>query len=405
MTTTITADSIKDLPLRAMDITDRRLPNFLIRCRPSGAHSYLVRIGRGKYLTLGRVGVMTVAQAREEARNALAQRDMGQTPRQTPKAKVTLRQFLADTYGPWVRTHRKTGSETVTRIQAVFGPLLNHKLADLSTFAIEKWRTERRKAGVAPATINRDINDLRSALTRAVAWKYISTHPLADLKALRVDSHGVVRYLSTDEEARLLKALDARDDTRRAERLTANAARIKFSHEPFPELGTYTDHLTPLVVVALHTGLRRGELFAMRWDDVDLVNRRVTVHGANAKSGRTRHVDLNAIAGKALEQWQTDRLAALSARAVAGPLVFPSATGGTLDNVQTSWERIVKAAKVKGFRFHDLRHTFASKLVMAGVDLNTVRELLGHADLKMTLRYAHLSPDHRRAAVDKLVAV
>jgi integrase len=76
-----------------------------------------------------------------------------------------------------------------------------------------------------------------------------------------------------------------------------------------------------------------------------------------------------------------------------------------LDDVKKSWYPVVKAAKLTGFRFHDLRHTFASKLVMLGIDLNTVRELLGHSDIKMTLRYAHLAPEHKAAAVAKLVSV
>ena len=86
------------------------------------------------------------------------------------------------------------------------------------------------------------------------------------------------------------------------------------------------------------------------------------------------------------------------------PYVFPGAEGARLEDIKKGWAPLVKAAKVEAFTFHDLRHTFASKLVMAGVDLNTVRELLGHADLKMTLRYAHLAPEHKAAAVAKLVA-
>ena len=74
-----------------------------------------------------------------------------------------------------------------------------------------------------------------------------------------------------------------------------------------------------------------------------------------------------------------------------------------LTTVNKSWAGLVQAAKVQGFRFHDLRHTFASKLVMAGIDLNTVRELLGHSQIAMTLRYAHLAPEHKAAAVERLV--
>jgi integrase len=107
------------------------------------------------------------------------------------------------------------------------------------------------------------------------------------------------------------------------------------------------------------------------------------VEGRTAKSGKTRHVPLNAEALGMLRKWREN--------STDEGLVFPGKDSKRLDNVQTAWENLLKEVSIKGFRFHDLRHTFASKLVMAGVDLNTVRELLGHEDIKMTLRYAHLA--------------
>lgn len=109
-----------------------------------------------------------------------------------------------------------------------------------------------------------------------------------------------------------------------------------------------------------------------------------------SKTGRARHVPLNAEAVAVL--------AAYKKKGVEGTdRIFP-----VLD-VKKGWAALLVTAKIPKFRWHDLRHTFASKLVMAGVDLNTVRELLGHSDLKMTLRYAHLGPEHKAAAVERLV--
>ncbi len=150
------------------------------------------------------------------------------------------------------------------------------------------------------------------------------------------------------------------------------------------------------MLLALNSGLRRGELLALTWGDVDLVGARLTVRGATAKSGRTRYLPLNSDARDVLAAWNPRE-------ATAADLVFPGPTGARMTSLKTAWGKVATAAGLKAFTFHDLRHTFASKLVQAGVDLNTVRELLGHADIKMTLRYSHLAPEHRAAAVAKLV--
>lgn len=114
-----------------------------------------------------------------------------------------------------------------------------------------------------------------------------------------------------------------------------------------------------------------------------------------AKSGKTRHVPLNTEVLYVLKSWreQTD----------GDDLIFPNKNGARFDTIKNRWAGVLKTANIKNFRWHDLRHHFALSLVMADVDLNTVRELLGHADMTMTLRYAHLAPEHKANAVEKLV--
>jgi len=152
-----------------------------------------------------------------------------------------------------------------------------------------------------------------------------------------------------------------------------------------------------MVVASLNTGLRRGELFSLTWDNVAVASRVLTITGATSKSGQTRHMPLNDAAFEALAAWRN--------QTAGHGLVFPSADGRRFDNCNKSWRGLLRDAEIAGFRWHDMRHEFASKLVMAGVPLNTVRELLGHADLSTTLRYAHLAPDHTAEAVQRLCAV
>jgi integrase len=138
--------------------------------------------------------------------------------------------------------------------------------------------------------------------------------------------------------------------------------------------------------------MRRGELFDLKWSAVNFVTKTITVAGDTTKTIETRHIPMNQEALSTLKTWkgQSDGVG----------YVFPSAAGGRLEDAKAAWLRLLERANIEGFRWHDMRHDFASRLVMAGVPLNTVRDLLGHADIKMTLRYAHLAPGTKAAAVD-----
>jgi integrase len=388
-------------------VRDVDLKGFVLKLRPTGRHVFGVHFARGRFLNLGGVDRLTAGGARKAARDALAQTALTGAPtRAAAKASSTLGAFLDVHYEPWAAATLKSGPETVARIRVQFASLLRTPLAEVTPFAVEKLRLARLKAETKRATVNRDVGALRAALNKAVTWGLLKGSPLASVKPYRVDSKAIVRYLSADEEINLRAALAGRDEERRRERDSANAWRRARGYDELPTFGTYTDHLTPIVLLAINTGLRRGELFRLNWRDVSLDRALLTVRGEGAKSGQTRHVPLNSEAIEVLRTWAASRattaLRITTGRAV---LVYPAADGDdvALEDIKKGWARLLRAAKIEAFRFHDLRHHFASRLVQAGVDLNTVRELLGHADIKMVLRYAHLAPETKAAAVAKLV--
>lgn len=142
----------------------------------------------------------------------------------------------------------------------------------------------------------------------------------------------------------------------------------------------FGDHLTPAVLLSINTGLRRGEVLKLSWSSVDFNRRLLTVEGRNARSRQTRHVPLNEEALSALRRWRE--------QSGAGTRIFDMTSG-----FRTAWNKLLKRARISKFRWHDLRHHFASRLVQRGVPLNTVRDLLGHGSVAMSLRYAHLAPD------------
>ena len=269
-------------------------------------------------------------------------------------------------------------------------------LPEITAWPIEKQRAAWLKAGVNPATANHKIKYLKTALNKAVAWGFLPKNPLTSVKPSKVDNRGVVRYLTDEEDTRLRETLDAREEKHRTQRKNYNQWRTERNCEPLPEYSDneFVDHLKPLVLLALNTGMRRGELFNLKWTDVAFDRNMLTIQGKTAKSGKTRHVPMTEEAFDILKRW--------SENPKNSDYVFPSADGGVMDNIKNPWDRLMKDAEITNFRFHDCRHTFASRLVMRGVDLNTVRELLGHSSIEMTLRYAHLAPEKLATAIATL---
>ena len=130
-----------------------------------------------------------------------------------------------------------------------------------------------------------------------------------------------------------------------------------------------------------------GALLQLRWDDLNFEAKTIRLRRETAKGDKIAYIPMNSTVRTILKEWETYRR-----KGEPGEYLFVGPTGEPMQDVRSSWRNLLRVAGIENFRWHDMRHDFASRLVMAGVDLNTVRELLGHADLKMTLRYAHLAP-------------
>ncbi|MGY8836010.1 site-specific integrase [Pseudoalteromonas distincta] len=374
--TKITAASIKELKTEDKRINDTEITGFHALISPKKLITYYLyyRIhGKQANYRLGIHGHITAAQARDLAKSKIAEVTQGVDVHavkkkeriKTKESKLsTLQHFLDEKYFPWLLSRNpKTAEKTKKAFQSAFSKFMDFQLSTITAWEVEKWRNKRLANGIKPATTNRQINLIKGCLSRAVEWEVIDSHDLQKVKAQTVDN-AKVRYLSKDEESRLRESLAKLD--------------IK--------------HLTTIVILAINTGMRKGEILSLQWNDINLENKVLTVDFQNAKSGNTRHIPLNKQAFNVLSDWQK----------ISGNIgyVFKDNKQQRILDFRYNWAALLEDANITDFRFHDLRHHFASKLVMASVDLNTVRELLGHSDLKMTLRYAHLAPEHKAAAVN-----
>ena len=376
------------------EIRDSALQGFMLRVAPSGRKLFYVQLDRGVKRQIGDASVMTLTKARKRALNLLQRYDDGEKIESRLDRNPTLKEFIEETYEPWATQNLKTGSQNSKRLLKACESLMATCLDKLTEVQIERWKMQRLKSGLAASTVRRDLTELKASLSRAVKWGFIPSNPALHVK-VKVETHHRTRYLTDKEHKALMAALQARDQQKREGRESANVFRLERGYETKPKLGEYADYLTPLVLLVMNTGLRRSEALSLTWELTKLgANPHLTVLAAHAKSGKTRHVPLNTAAVDVLERW--------SKQGDGKGLVFPNPAGGQLKSIKTAWGKLMKDANLKDFRFHDLRHDFASRLVMAGVDLYRVKELLGHGSIEITQRYAHLAPHTLSEAVEVL---
>jgi integrase len=307
---------------------------------------------------------------KEDAEKALAARLLNISTPVENQADVITFKTMTDRY---LKEKEVSGKQTlcndraaVARFLAHFGPstpLTEITAPKIATYRLARLTTLSERTGrrVAPRTVNVDLAILKAILRMAASDEcaYLEKAPRIRLEK---EPQGRLRFLTEDEASRLL------EECRRA--------------AEHPVRSTRCPHLYAQVVVAMHSGMRRGEVRGLDWSRVDFS--RGVLRLEMTKSGRRREIPMN----RAIYD-------ALSALPRTGTKVFPT-TG------RTAFLGAVDRAGLKDFRFHDLRHTFASQLVMRGRPLKEVQELLGHSSVRMTERYSHLSPERLRDAVATL---
>ena len=215
-------------------------------------------------MVIGDALAITPAKAKRRANVLAGQVAQGQdvlaekrekTRRVRKSMDSTLEHFLDGQYLPWASIERKTGRDTVRRIKANFISLLKTPMEEITPWDIERWRNQRHKTGTSPTTTNRDLAALRAVINQAVTWNVIDANPITLVKLRKTDKSLPIRTISSDEEKQLRKALRNRDAEYRNRRENGNAWRGDRGYEAYPDFSEYIDHLEPIVLLALNTGL------------------------------------------------------------------------------------------------------------------------------------------------------
>ncbi len=231
-------------------------------------------------------------------------------------------------------------------------------LYEINPIDIEKFRQERLQV-VSKSSVNKNVGCLRAMFNKAIEWEFFDgRNPASKIRFYKLDNKRL-RFLEKEEIKRLLDNCEG--------------------------------HLKDMIEFAINTGMRKGEIFNLKWQDIDWNNG--LIHLLVTKNNEKREIPMNETVRNILIRVKKNP---------DSPYVFSSFNGKAFVDIKHSFYTALAKSGIENFRWHDLRHTFASHLVMSGVDLLTVKELLGHKKIEMTLRYSHLSCDHKKRAVKAL---
>lgn len=394
----LTKTLVDDLPTPAKGQTfvwDSELPGFGVRITPTGVKAWIVqtkiRGGKERRMTVGLCHKVPLDRARKEARELIANADLGrdvaQERKEAREVKSDSNPLFSDFAERWlteVVERRNRASTLELRRLLVKNHIIPHlgkkRLTEIGRKDIEDMHHAVSQR--YPVAANRAVSTCSAIFATAIRWGLLDQNPA--LGTHRNAEEGRERYLTPDELARVSTELEA----------------------------TPAQDSADIVRLLLLTGARFGEVAAMRWKQLDLEAGIWTKPAATTKQNKTHRVPLSAAALSVLNKRRATadnstppikRHTTNRAAQKDNPWVFPGDGGdGHMTTIRSFWAAICKRADIKEARIHDLRHTFASLLVSAGESLPVVGALLGHTQAKTTSRYAHLMDDALRRATERI---
>lgn len=356
---------------------DDIVKGFGVRVTAAGTRAFVLNYrtkgGRERRLTIGSFQVWSVTAARVEAKGLKLRVDQHEDPLADIEAERKA-ETVAELCERFIKEHLPRKRASTQRDYKgiinndILPALKNLKVADVTFADVDGLHRKITKRG-AKYRANRVISVLSKMFALAIRWRLRVDNPCKGVERNHEDKRR--RYLSGGELARLTAALAEHHDQQAAD----------------------------LIRLLLLTGARRGEARALRWADLDLETGIWSKPGSTTKQKTDHRVPLSGPARQLLadlrEKADDD-----------AEFVFPARDGvGHRIELKSDWPELCRAANIKGARLHDLRHTYASILVSAGLSLPVIGALLGHAETQTTARYAHLFDDPLRAATERVGAI
>jgi integrase len=286
-------------------------------------------------------------------------------------SNITLKEFVEKEFLPWAKDNKRSWKNDESRSKPILAYFKNKKMREISRFNVEQYRKARRASSNgrggsrAPASVDREIQLMSRIFTLAIEREEVQINPCKGVKMLN-RGNTVTRYLTPDEEERLLQVLTGR---RR--------------------------HLLDIIVIDLHTGMRRTEILTLHKKQIDFI--RGSIEVIETKNGKPRSLPIHQALRPILQRLVEE----------AGPNGFlfeNPKKGKPIRDIKTAWRYALRDARIEGLRFHDLRHTFGTRAIDGGAPLSAVKEVMGHMDIRTTMRYVHATDEGKRRAVEAAVS-